>query len=62
MAAHDGARHDKRPKGSHRVGFDGLQHRHGVLCVFRLDRIRLVIGNVCLFGIDSWLLDLQGMM
>jgi hypothetical protein len=48
-AAYNSAGHDKRPKGSHRVRFNGLHHRHVVLQVLCLDCIRLVIGDVRFF-------------
>lgn len=61
-ATYNGAGHDKRPKGSHRIGFDGLNHCHVVFCILCFDRVSLVIGNVRLFGIDDLMLDLHGLL
>jgi hypothetical protein len=44
-AAYNREGHDKRPKGSHRVLSNGLQHPHFVLRVLCFDCIRLVIGD-----------------
>jgi len=66
--AYNGEGHDKRPKGSHGVGSNGVQHAHVVLRVLCLDRIGLVIGDVgflvqvvgmfllgeSLLGLDLW--------
>lgn len=60
-AAYNGAGHDKRPKRSHRVGFDGLKHSHVVLRILRLDCIGPEIGDARLLGIDAFMLDLLGM-
>ena len=47
--AYNSKGHDKRPKGSHRVRSNGLHYPHVVLCVLRLDCIRLIIGDMRFF-------------
>lgn len=40
--------HNKRPKGSHGIRSNGLEHRHIMLCILSFDGIRLVIGDLCI--------------
>jgi hypothetical protein len=57
-AAYNREGHDKCPKGSHRVGSNGLHHSHVVLRVLCLDCIRLVIGDfrflIEIVGMFDW--------
>lgn len=59
--AHNGAGYDKCPERSHRVGFDGLQHRHVMLCILGLNGIGLEVCDGRLLGEDDVLLHLLGM-